>query len=103
MFAASAPVLGWFGYRQPLALPVIRATLLCCFGVTTLTRTTVVGFQGGLTSEVWLYFAAALPVVVLGTWLGRNKPPNLSEPALKRAAFSVLLLTGIWVLLEPVV
>ena len=31
MFSASGPVLGWFGYSQPLAVKVIRATLLSSF------------------------------------------------------------------------
>ncbi|HBK17026.1 MAG TPA: hypothetical protein DDZ38_00200, partial [Gammaproteobacteria bacterium] len=28
MFAASGPIIGWFGYRQPLPVGAIRATLL---------------------------------------------------------------------------
>ncbi len=47
LFSASGPILGWFNYRQPLAVNVIRATLLSGFVLTTSTRTVVVGLQGG--------------------------------------------------------
>jgi len=98
MFAASGPVLGWFGYRQPLPLDVIRATLLCCFGVSTSLRTVLVGFSGGLTTDVWVLVGLALPAVLLGTWLGRNVPPPWPETGIKKAAFSLLLLAGVWTL-----
>jgi uncharacterized membrane protein YfcA len=98
MFAASGPVLGWFAYRQPLPLEVIRATLLCCFGVTTSVRILAVGVQGGLTAEVWLYAVLGLPVVLLATWLGRAFPPPLSESGIKQLAFATLFGGGVWIL-----
>ncbi len=98
MFSASGPVLGWFGYSQPLALAAIRATLLACFALTTSTRTVLVGIEGGLTREVLSYTLVGLPVVVLGTWLGNNFAPPVSENAIKRAAFVLLLIMGLWML-----
>jgi uncharacterized membrane protein YfcA len=98
MFSASGPIMGWFNYRQPLPLVVIRATLLCSFALTTSTRTVVVGVQGGLTSEVLYLSAVAVPLVVLGTWLGRVLPPPVSDGAMKQGAFGLLLLMGIWIL-----
>jgi uncharacterized membrane protein YfcA len=98
MFSASGPIMGWFNYRQPLDLAVIRATLLCSFALTTTTRTVVVGAQGGLTGEVLWLSAAAVPLVVAGTWLGREMPPPVSEVMMKRMAFGLLLLMGIWIL-----
>ncbi len=98
MFSASGPVLGWFGYSQPLALAVIRSTLLACFVLTTSTRTVLVGIDGGLTREVLGYALVGLPVVALGTWLGNNFPPPVSENAIKRAAFVLLLGMGLWML-----
>jgi uncharacterized membrane protein YfcA len=103
MFAASGPVLGWFGYRQPLPLDVIRATLLCCFGVSTSLRTVLVGFSGGLTPDVMLLAGLALPAVLLGTWLGRNLPPPWSEAGIKKAAFTLLLLAGMWTLARSLI
>lgn len=100
MFAASGPVMGWFNYRQPLSVAQIRATLLACFALTTTLRTVVVGFGGGLTTEVWLLVGTALPLVLLGTWCGRRFAPPLSEEALKRCAFGLLLLMGAWTALR---
>jgi uncharacterized membrane protein YfcA len=98
MFSASGPIMGWFNYRQPLPLAIIRATLLCSFALTTSTRTLVVGVQGGLTAEVLWLSAVAVPLVVLGTWLGRVLPPSIPEEAMKRSAFGLLLLLGLWIL-----
>lgn len=98
MFSASGPIMGWFNYRQPLPLVVIRATLLCTFAFTTSTRTLVVGFQGGLTSEVLMLAAAAVPLVIGGTWLGRELPPAIGDEAMKQGAFGLLLLMGVWIL-----
>lgn len=97
MFSASGPVMGWFNYRQPLPLRTVRATLLSCFFVTTSVRTLLVGSNGGLTQEVWTLAALAVPVVVLGTWLGKHWPPRLAESTMKRGAFALLLVIGIWI------
>jgi uncharacterized membrane protein YfcA len=98
MFSASGPVLGWFGYSQPLKLVTVRATLLACFILTTSTRTVLVGIQGGLTERVLTYAAIGLPVVVLGTYLGRNFAPPVAEETMKRGAFLLLLGMGVWIL-----
>jgi len=98
MFSASGPVIGWFSYRQPLPVDVIRATLLCTFTLTTSVRTLVVGVQGGLSSEVWVLGAIGLPLVLLGTWAGRQFRPPLSEAGMKRLAFGLLLSLGSWIL-----
>ncbi len=95
LFSASGPVMGWYNYRQPLSLAVVRATLLGCFAITTSVRTLLVGATGGLNADVWLYTALAVPVVVLGTWAGRRWPPPLAEATMKRAAFALLLVMGI--------
>ena len=98
MFSASGPVLGWFGYSQPLKLPIIRATLLACFVLTTGTRTVLVGIEGGLTQRVLMFAAVGLPVVFVGTWLGRHFAPPVHEDVIKRAAYILLLVMGIWIL-----
>ena len=98
MFAASAPVLGYVGYRQPLPAEAIRATLLACFGVTTLVRTTVIGAGGGLTEEVLQRAALAIPLVVVVSFLGTRYRPPLDEISLRRFAFLALSLSGIWLI-----
>lgn len=98
MFSASGPVLGWFGYNQPLPIAAIRATLLACFALTTGTRTVFVGVTGGLTESVLTYAAAGLPIVVIGTWLGRHMPPPVTDEAIKKFAYWLLLAMGLWIL-----
>jgi uncharacterized membrane protein YfcA len=102
MFSASGPVMGWFNYRQPLDVAVIRSTLLCSFALTTATRTLLVGVTGGLTVEVWWLALLALPFVIAGTWLGREAPPPVSDDTLKQLAFALLLAMGVWILATAV-
>ncbi len=97
LFAASGPVMGWFCYRQPLRITEIRATLLGCFAITTLARSIFVGAIGGLTRDVLLMAATGLPLVLLGTWLGRRYPPALGEVSMRRVAFGLLLAMGMWI------
>jgi len=98
MFSASGPVIGWFTYRQPLTVATIRATMLCFFGVATTTRTVAVGFQGGLTAEVLAISALAAPLVILGAWLGRAKPPPVSDAVMKHGVFYLLFLLGLFII-----
>ena len=102
LFAASGPVSGWFCYRQPYPVAVIRATLLACYLVTGATRTLVVGVSGGLTRDVLLLAAIGLPAVAIGTMLARWFPPALSDDVLRRGAFSLLLGIGIWIVASAV-
>jgi uncharacterized membrane protein YfcA len=98
LFAASGPVIGWFAYRQPLPITEVRATLLGCFAVSTAVRVAAVGVAGGLDRDVWTLAGTALPVVLIGTWLGRRAPPPVSEATLRRVAFLLLTLMGVWIL-----
>jgi uncharacterized protein len=98
LFAASGPVIGWFAYRQPLPVTEIRATLLGCFAVSTAVRVVTVGLTGGMDRDVWQLAGAALPVVLIGSWLGRHRPPPMSEATLRRVAFLLLTLMGLWIL-----
>jgi len=100
LFSASGPVMGWFNYRQPLEVAEIRATLFGCFAVSTATRTLVVGVDGGLTQDVWLLTLLGLPVVVFGTWVGRELAPPVSSEVMKRLAFGMLVSMGVWILVN---
>ncbi len=102
LFSASGPLLGWFAYSQPLALAVIRATLLSYFFLTTGVRTVIVFFDGSLTPSVLLYAGLGAPAVILGAWLGRRFPPVVSEQTLKRGVFMLLLLMGIWICISAI-
>jgi uncharacterized membrane protein YfcA len=102
MFSASGPVIGWFTYRQPLPVATIRSTLLAVFALSTTLRVGSVAFAGGLTREVFTLAAVGLPLVLLGTWLGRSFAPPLADVALKRLAFGVLLMMGSWMVVRSV-
>ncbi len=102
MFSASGPVIGWFTYRQPLELAVIRATMLLFFAAASSLRTVVVAFQGGITPEVLWLSLIALPFVTIGAWLGRIMPPPISDAALKRSVFGLLLITGFYIVVTAV-
>ena len=97
LFAASGPVIGWFGYRQPLELGVIRATLLSFFSIACISRTALVGFTGGLTEQVWSLAAVSIPLTIVGAWLGKVFKPNISDAGLKRWVFALLILMGLYI------
>jgi uncharacterized membrane protein YfcA len=94
MFAASGPVIGWFAYRQPMDIPVIRATVLAYFALGTSTRSVIVGLDDGLTIQVLQLTVAALPIVILSSWIGKSFPPRVSDATLKRMVFSLLFVMG---------
>ena len=100
LFSASGPVLGLFAYSQPMPLAQIRATLLASFLFTTTARTAVVSFQGSIKPEILMLFLLALPIVLLGTFLGKKILPPVSESTTRRFAFSIILMIGFWTLLE---
>ena len=100
LFSASGPILGWFAYRQPLPVEVIRATLLMCFAITTTTRTLVVGVGGGLTYQVGVYAAVGIPTVVAGTLFGRWLTPRVRADQIKQGANLLLGLLGLIILVR---
>ena len=51
-----------------------------------------------LTERVLAYAAAGLPVVFIGTWLGRHYAPPVGEETIKRGAYLLLLVMGVWIL-----
>ena len=97
MFSASGPVLGWFGYSQPLPLAAIRATLLSCFALTTFSR-----IHGGSGRRAYPPGAYLCDVRFAGsgagTWLGRNFAPPVNEETIKKCAYFLLLVMGVWIL-----
>ncbi|MFT4563352.1 MAG: putative membrane protein YfcA [Gammaproteobacteria bacterium] len=102
MFSASGPIIAWFAYRQPLEIGVIRATILTYFAVSTVTRSAIVGVQGGLTEHVMHLVLVALPIVLVSSWLGKTLPPAIPDATLKRIIFSLLLLMGLTIVLRVV-
>lgn len=95
MFSTSGPPLVYHFYRQPLAQAVIRDTLLTIFIINSVQRLVIVGFQGAITLPILVIAATAVPTVLVFSWVGRRLPPPISEPALRRAVFILLLLSGV--------
>ncbi len=97
LFAASGPVMGWFGYRQPLSLVIIRATLLSFFAVGCMSRTLMVAATGGLTQEVAIFCIVATPATVVGAWLGVVAKPGIEDKTLKKFVFVSLIFMGVYI------
>ena len=102
LFSASGPVLGLFAYSQPMPVALIRATLLASFLFTTTARTAVVSFQGAINLEILTLFLLALPIVLLGTLLGKKFRPPFSESTTRRLAFGLILMIGFWTVAETI-
>ena len=43
---------------------------------------------------------AGLPIVVVGTWLGRHLPPPVTEQSIKKFAYWLLIFMGVWILVS---
>lgn len=100
LFSTAGPPIVFHLYREPLGIPVIRATLLAFFAATTLTRILATGATGSIDREVLLWVAVSLPTVLLGTWAGRRFPPRISDLAMRRLAFALLAGLGLALLLS---
>jgi uncharacterized membrane protein YfcA len=95
MFGMSGPPVIFHFYRQPMAPATVRAMLLLIFAFTSASRTVFVGLTGGLTRDVWLLSALAVVLVTLATIAGRRYPPPINPRAMRRLAFSFLILIGL--------
>lgn len=102
MFAIPGPPLIFQLYRQPMTIAQIRSVLIFLNAVIAIARTAFVGWQGELTSKIWVLSALCLPVVGLATVAGRRYLPPLSPHGMRRIAFVVLVLMGIGLML-PVI
>ena len=103
MFAASGPVVGWFAYRQPIAIASIRASLLAMLGITTCTRTVLVWIDGIFTQSLLWIILTAVPVVFLATYLAKRFQPRMTDRQFRRAVFTLVFLFGCWILVVAVI
>ncbi|WP_101674866.1 sulfite exporter TauE/SafE family protein [Alloalcanivorax mobilis] len=94
LFSVSGPPLVYQFYRQPLPLLRIRITLVTLFSIMSVGRLTVVGVQGQITEEVLRMGGLSIPVVLAAAWLGTRYPPRISDKALRRGVFVLLVITG---------
>ena len=95
LFSTSGPPISYLMYRQPVALSVIRATLLSVFFLSSLLRIMIMGVSGQITEPMLLVSLAGLPCVLIVAMLAKRYPPNISPQVIKRIALVLLLLSGV--------
>lgn len=94
MFSMAGPPLVYTFYRQPFELLTIRLCLLSIFLISAVARTSMVGIQGNLTMDMFIFSACCIPVVTLFTAIGKKFPPPVSAANLRRLAFGLLIIIG---------
>ncbi|WP_027859581.1 sulfite exporter TauE/SafE family protein [Marinobacterium jannaschii] len=94
MFSIAGPPLVFQFYRQPYSMKCIRLCLLAIFLCSSSFRTLMVGLQGELNLDMFIYAGICLPVVSAATWLGKKYPPPLSDKTMRRLAFTLLIIIG---------
>ena len=98
LFAAYGPPLIFQFYRQPLRLSIIRDSLLMGFLILSLERIGFLVLEDAMPMQALLQAALALPVTLTFTLLGGKLPPPLSDQAMRRLAFVLLMLAGIGII-----
>lgn len=95
MFSTAGPPLVYHLYRQPLPAAAIRETLVLVFAINALLRLGIVGVAGKFPQGGAWWALLAIPSVMGFTYVAKRWPPPLSPLALRRAAFFLLLLSGL--------
>jgi uncharacterized membrane protein YfcA len=103
LFSTSGPPIVYHLYRQPLPHASVRETLLLIFAVNGVVRLAVVGAAGRMPPASSWWALLAIPAVLGFTYLARRWPPPLSRTTLRRAAFALLLCSGLSLGLPPLV
>ena len=94
LFSTSGPPLIYHLYRQPDRVDVIRSTLLAIFLISSSARIVLVLVEGSFEANMLYLSLLTLPIVALGTFLGRRFPPPFSERGMRRMAFGLLMVLG---------
>lgn len=95
LFAVFGPPATFMMYRQPDRIAAIRATLICFFSVMSALRLVVVVWTEPVGESFVGLALLGAPVVMFAAVAARRFPPPLSNQALRRFAFGLLLLSGI--------
>lgn len=99
LFSTAGPPIVYHLYRQPLSVAVIRTTLLAIFIVANFLRILFIGIKGDINWPVLHLALFSIPVVAVLTVFGRKFRPPLSDLAMRRMAFALLILLGTMLLL----
>ncbi len=98
MYSAGGAPLAYLMYRQPLAVNVVRASLLFLFSLSTSGRMLVVGISGQINSNIVLLSMLAIPLVIVVTMLTARINHRLPDALVRRGAFVLLILLGLFLL-----
>lgn len=100
LFSASGPPMVYLFYRQPMALDLIRNSLLVMFAGNALFRLGLVAVGDGFTMQsVWMSLEA-VPVVMGMTWLVQRFGPTQSATLIRRMVLALLAVAGLGLLLQ---
>lgn len=95
LFGMPGPPVIFHLYRQPMAIPVIRNMLLLMFACTAFTRTFYEAITVGLTRDMLVISALAVPCVAVVTILAQRYPPPISPMNMRRITFITLVIIGL--------
>ena len=95
MFSTAGPPLVYHFYHQPIALVVIRETLVTVFALNAVFRIGLVVLSDDLPSGSNLTGLLAIPAVMGATFAARRWPPPVPAATMRRVVFILLFLSGI--------
>ena len=101
LFSAAGAPIAYLMYRQPLAISVIRSSLLAVFFLSTFVRAVTGGFAGHYTPDVLIKTLVAAPVMLVTTMLIEPTLPAIPDQAVRRLVFLCLMALGLYLLLAP--
>ncbi|MGA7801153.1 MAG: sulfite exporter TauE/SafE family protein [Gammaproteobacteria bacterium] len=99
LFSAPVPFV-FYLYRQPLPVATIRATLLVVFVMAAGWRIVWLAVQGGMTGQMLLLGALALPVIAVSAHLALRLSHRIAPLAMRRLAFALLVALGLVLLVR---
>lgn len=95
LFSTSGPPVVYHLYRQPLHPVVIRETLVAVFAANATLRFGIAAWSGDLPEGNFWWTLLSIPVVIALTIVAKRWPPPISQLAMRRLAFILLLLSGL--------
>jgi uncharacterized membrane protein YfcA len=95
LFAATGPPLVYHFYRQPLAVAVIRETLVAAIGLAAMLRLAMVLAGGQFSTLSLLLSMLGAPVAIGVSWWIRRHPPRWQRASVLRVVCVLLVLAGI--------
>ena len=99
LFSAAGAPIAYLMYRQPLAISVIRSSLLAVFFLSTFVRAVTGGLAGHYTPDVLIKTLVAAPVMLLATMLIEPTLPAIPDQMVRRLVFFSLMALGLYLLL----